>query len=158
MSTQVYLQNNTPYTFYCGTKVEPSISSGDWTVMNGQAAPNANTFLFWTNRDVGITPDTTFTFNTPLQHKDGAQAEVVDLQLQLVGTTTWSNMAAGFKGEAGSTSSFDSPWYSDIVNGSAYSVSWPQDNGWYSLTMQFVNHSSGGGDNVQYTLNYNAGA
>src|SRR6185295_2768316 len=101
-------------------------------------------------------PDTTFTFNTPLAHNGSAGAQVVDLQLQLVGTTTWSNMAAGFKEEAGSTSSFDSPWYSDVVDGSAYSVSWPQDNGWYSLTMQFINHSSGGGDNVQYTLTYKA--
>jgi hypothetical protein len=162
MSTQVYLQNNTAFDFDVSTTVSPAISSGDWTVMSGSAPAGANTFLYWTYRGQGITSGVTFTFNSNVTHGSGAEAALVDLQMKLVGNTTWSSLAAGFKGEAGSSSAFDSPWYPDPgPPGTGYpaqNITWPQDNGWYTLSLTFPSHSSATNptDNVQYVLNYAA--
>jgi hypothetical protein len=162
MSTQVYFLNNTPFNFNVSTGVNPPISQGDWENMSGSAPAGQNTFLYWTYRGQGITDNVLFDFNSYVTHTSGAQAQVVDLQMQLSGTSVWSTMAAGFKGEAGSSAAFDSPWYPDPGppgNGyPAQNVTWPQDNGWYTLSMTFPLHTSATNptDNVQYVLNYAA--
>jgi len=155
MTTSVYLQNNTPYTFTLSTTVNPPISAGDWSGSSAATVAPAgqNTQMFWTDRDTGITSGVTFVFNSMLAQKSGEA--IVDMQTQVQGTTVWSVLAAGFRNEAGSSSSFDSPWYPDQT-GNAWTVTWPQDKGYYSLTLNFI--SSAGGDDAQFTLSYSVGS
>jgi hypothetical protein len=155
MSTQVYLNNLTPYNFSVGTTVNPPISEGDWEIMNGKASAGENTFLYWTNRDTGITSGVTFNFTSVLAQVP-SNDQVVDLQVYLAGTSDWSDLSGGFGAEAGSASALNAA-YKDTDYNSVYNVTWPQDQGWFTLSMQFVDTGGTGGDNVQYTLGYNAG-
>jgi len=133
MSSSITLANGTPFNMVCATTT--NVSPSDWDNLLG-LCPGSNGLvnynIYNVNRDVGISDGETYVLNSLITRTDTGK-ELCILQVQLVGTAVFSDIAIGAKKDGG----FDTSWFSgDAIQ----TVSWPQDGGTYTL-----NYSINGG-------------
>jgi len=139
MGSDVTFANATRFDLVCET--ETALSRDYWSSYLGpcpaigtEANPGLTNYkIYNVNRDEGITSGDTYVLNSVIKHPDTLE-EVCILQVQLIGTTTYSDIAVGAKKSDGA---FNTDWLS---NGEVLTTSWKQDGGTYSL-----NYSINGG-------------
>ncbi|HVG08639.1 MAG TPA: alkaline phosphatase family protein [Thermoanaerobaculia bacterium] len=138
-TSNIYIVNNLTNPLSVSTSPLPSLNSDYWG-QDATTVPQANgqgTQVTWFSRNRGITNDETWTFTTSFT-LDGVQ---VNLQEQVTGTRTGSNMLQNMTGGGSSSGWWDSGSKSITFTGNSGAV--------YNLSAV---QSSAGYQNVTYTI------
>jgi len=142
MSSVIYVQNNTPFSFNVSWKREGAALSADrWKAGSSRVLPGRRSQVLEFNRDAGITSGKRFYFTSSLTRGDGALQLRQQLLGQTVGSTMWQSLAGpGFKHE----------WHDDRRTRSAR---WPTVG--VSLDVKYRAYFTGGDDDIEYILQHN---